>query len=254
MSADGPSSVKLLVLAGFRCHVLLPHELVGTIIDGQPTFKGLTEAGGTFFRGSREILDVHRTGTTTTVTALAEIWIQEPGLSVKIQGGGEWRGFGRNNAWTSPWYTVRQRDAHKSTVHFPRVRTNPNYTIGVEYREGSSRWRFRSDGGFTKLLNQPQPHPDVIPWQDAEVFGRGYPLDGIAPATDEVLRRWELAGHPDSTWLNLLGWTGGAAAVTDIHGRDVGAPGDRYLWQARSWRRMRPGDRISQTLTMRRIA
>jgi hypothetical protein len=251
---------QILEFASFRCHILIPHEVVTGIKGGVPVDRVLTEAGGTFRREGREVLRVNRDGVTTTVTALTEIYVQEPGLSVKIAGDGAWRGLGRNAEWTSPWYTLEQKDAHKSTVHFSRIRTSKTFTTGVEYRAGDDtktqslcRWRFRSDGGFTKLLNAPEHLPSLIPWTGAEVAGRGYTLAGTVPRTDEVLRRWELAGWPDFDWMHFLGWTGGAAAVTDIHGSDVGAPGDKYLWQPRSWRRMRPGQSISQTLTMRKL-
>jgi hypothetical protein len=261
----GKCEPTILVFGGFRVHLLLPNDVVGSIIDGQPTFKGLTEAGGTFFRGSREILHVERKDVTTTVTALAELWIQEPGLSVKIAGGGEWRGVGpkghyvKTTAGVDGWLPLEQKDARKSTVHFHRVRSNPDYCVAVDYRENGTRWRFRSDGGFSRLLNGPQPLPSVLPWPRAQVFGRDYKLAGTVTGTTQLLG-WELAGHPDSDWLNLLGWKGGAGAVVQnvppyradqiLH---PGVPIDR-LWDPRSWRRMRPGDSIAQTLTMRKLA
>ncbi len=246
---------EILVFGGFRSHVLIPHDVCGSIIDNVPTWGGMTvDPAGIYWRNSKAILSVSRHekdgATRVVVRAFDDVWLQEPGLVVKIAGEGVWRGYGPNGKWTSPIYKLRQKDAHRSTVHFSRVKTNPDYTVGVEYRVGGTRLRFHSDGGFTKLLDTPAGD---VPWTHCQVFGEGYELDGVVSGP-ETLRRWELAGRaPDIGQCYFLGWTGGAACVVNKDGRDVGAPGDRFLWQPKSWRRLRRGESITQTLEMRRM-
>jgi hypothetical protein len=245
----------ILVWSAFRCHVLLPHDCVGSIIDGQPTWPGLTVEGGIFRRNGKPVLlvDSHigPKRTRVVVTALEDVWLQEPGLVVKIAGEGTWRGFDDTGTWTSRPYSLKQKDAHRSTVHFSRIKTNPFYTEGVEYCEGAVAYRFHSDGGFAKLLNMP---PGKVPWEGCQVFGRDYELAGVVENPNEVLHRWELAGKPPNIGqMYFLGWTGGAGCVVNEEGRDVGAPGNRFLWQPRSWRRLGKGQHITQTLWMRRL-
>jgi hypothetical protein len=262
----------ITVWAGFRAHVLLlPHDVVGSIIDNRPTFSGLTEAGGSIFRGSREVLQIDRAErngkTVVTVTATTDVWLQEPGLTVKVAGDGTWRGFGLRNQWTSPPYPLHQKDAHRSTIHFSRVmfldrkgkRPNPRYTVGLEYREDGACWRFRSDGGFRKLLDTPA---DAVPWPDCEVFAEGFPLVGVYLPLWEPLLRWELAAKPPNiAQAHFIGWPGGAGAVVNALGRtpqpgeDVTASsGFDRLHRPDSWRCLRAGQSISQTVSMRRLA
>ncbi len=256
------ADLDIRVWAGFRTHLLLAHDCVGSIIDDKPTFPGVTVDQGVYSREGTPFLKVEKQGdhsrTRVTVRALQDVHLQEPGLSVKIAGEGTWRGFGFHGQWTSGPYTLKQKDAHRSTVHFPRVKTSPKFTVGVEYREGATRYRLRSDGGFVKLLNMP---PAVIPWEHCEVFSQGYPLEGVVGDPDEVLRRWELAGLPPNVGqMHFLGWTGGAGAVVNAQGRtpppgtDVtAADGYDRLWNPRSWRRLGKGQAIVQTLSLRRL-
>lgn len=254
--------MNLLELGGFRTHLLLPHDLVGSIIDDAPTFHGLEvqAANGTdlYLRHDKSVMRVeHQRGDgriKVTVTALAPIWVQEMGLTAKVQGDGTWGGIGRYGQWTSPPYTVRQKDAHKSTIHFSRVRTSRNFTVAVQYAEGGKRWTFRSGPGFSRLLGEP---PQDVPWHGCDVFGRGWQLKGVIEDPAEVLRRWELAGHPEADWMHFHGWSGGAGAVVQ------GVPPYRadqilhpnvpidHLWNApRGWRKLEAGRSVSQTLTM----
>lgn len=247
---------QILVWAGFRTHLLLPNDVVGSIIDGEPTWPGLTVTDGVYRRDGKPVLTVATHAgpkrTRVVVTATEDVWLQEPGLAVKVAGEGTWRGVGPDGAWTSRPYTLRQKDAHRSTVHFPRVKANPFYTVTVEFADpDGGRVRFHSDGGFSKLLNMP---PGDVPWEGCQVFGRDYELAGVVENPDEVLHRWELAGKPPNIGqMYFLGWTGGAGCVVNEEGRDVGAPGNRFLWQPRSWRRLGKGQTISQTLTVRKL-
>jgi hypothetical protein len=263
----------LLVFGGFRSHILLPHDVVGAISTDKRTWSWIEvqerEGEELYVRHGKPVLRIssvvsHPPGVTrkrVVMAALTEVWVQEPGLQVNIAGAGTWRGYGPRGRWTSDTYLLRQKDAHKATVHFPRVRTHPNYTVGVEFRnsQNSERWRIGSDAGYAKLLAQPVQQ---VPWVGCEVFGEGYDLAGVyVDLSERPLRRWELAGKPpDIGQMYFLGWVGGPGVVVNDKGRtpvpgvDVtAADGFNLLWHPRSWRRLRPGQVLSQTLTMRRL-
>jgi hypothetical protein len=255
---------ELLIPGGFRCHLLIPNTAVGTIDEDKPTEPWLTVRNGIFAHKGRPVLELRKMWPGggelfVKATALQDVWIQEPGLSVKIAGDGVWQGYGRDGEWTSIPRPLARKDAHKETVHFSRVKSNKDYTVGVEFRWSQGRYRFRSDGGFQKPLNK-RATPNAIPWVHCEVFNNGYYLNGTAEGY-EILRRWELAGHmPDQSWMHFLGWTGGAGVVTNSKGRTP-PPGssptvdDGYdrLWQPKSWRKLAKGQSIAQSLTTIRI-
>ncbi len=262
------------VWGGFRCHILLPHDVVGTIIEDRPTWPGLTVEGSSdhgdlYLRRDQPVLVVWREGNKTTVTAKQDVWLQEPGLSVRLNRFDDavWRGFGRDLEWTTDPIHLRHQtpdglpQAYVSTVHFPRGKLNPKYTIGVTYRQPLrvgvfNRLHIQSDGGFTRLLDViPREYPP--PWQGCQVFGHGYELQGVCPnVSEKPLRRWELTGHPTSDQMHFLGWTGGAGAVVNEDGRTPpplarveASDGYDRLWDPRSWRCLKKGHSISQTLT-----
>ncbi len=259
---------ELLEFGGFRVHLLIPHTVVGTIISDRPTWPGLTvedHGGGVllYLRDGKPVLRTYRHSTETQtrvfVHAVEDVYLQEPGMTVRIAGDGTWRGFGPTGAWTSKPYELHQRDAHRSTVHFSRVKTNTLFTAGVEYRFLGGHWRLRSDGGFTKLLNMP---PAGIPWQGAQVFGRDFELAGTVSDPNEILRRWELAGaQPNIGQMHFLGSTGGAGAVTNKSGRTPPSPAPKdfdytpycWLWNPRGWRKLAAGQSITQTVSLRSL-
>ncbi len=265
------------VWAGFRVHFLLPHDVVGTIIDNKPTFLGITVHalgdGEIYCRERIPFLHVKRQGkeraSTVRVSALAEVWVQEPGLAVKIAGGGEWRGHGPLG-WTSPWRPLESKPgevlpAHRRTVHFSRVRwlnpaktkPNPEYTTAIHYRDRTGLWRLFSNGRFSELLDHP---PGPVPWRGCQVFSKGYEVAGTASNPCEKLRRWELAPlPPDTGQMYFLGWTGGAGVITNAEGETpepgtVVTEGMGYdkLWNPHAFRRMLPGAWIEQTVRMAR--
>ncbi len=221
------------VWGGFRSHILLAHDVVGTVIDGRPTWPGMqVDNDGVYFRKDQPVMSLKHEANRFTLLALQDVWLQEPGLSVKIDRYDDavWRGFGRDLEWTTDLIRLRHQtpdglpQAYRSTVHFPRGRLNPKYTIGVTYRHQVrlgvyERLHIQSDGGFTRLLDViPNEYPP--PWQGCEVFGQGYELQGVCPNVSErPLRRWELAGHPTSDQMHFLGWGGGAGAVVNEDGR-----------------------------------
>jgi hypothetical protein len=257
--------------AGFRAHVLIPHDYVGTIIDSLPAWGGLTVEGNTFVRNGKPVLrldtNVLKTITRCRITALAEVWLQEPALSVKVDrhDGATWRGFGKRNQWTSEPEQLRHETADgvpqawKSTVHFPRGPKNPDYTVGVEYRFEKLRYRFRSNGGFTDLLDRTY-ETSVVPWQGCQIGVSGRELKGTVKNTSErPLRRWELAGHPTFDWMHFLGWGGGAGFVVNEKGFTP-KPGTKasdefsFLWDPRSIRKLAPGQWIGQTIAAKQLA
>lgn len=261
-------SARFTAWAALRCHVLLPHEVVGAFRMDKPTWNAWTidEYGGEAVHSydGRPALMVTTTPTATltrvTVRALRDIWIQEPGLTATIQGDGFWRGFGPRGKWTSAPYPLHQKDAHRSTIHFSRAKSSAAYTVGVEFREpGGTGWRLYSDGGFLAPLLTPL-RGAVVPWEGCEVFSTGYELRGTCSGP-EALRRWELAGAPpDLGQMHFVGWTGGAGAVVNERGRTpppgrppTAADGYDRLWQPASWRKLGRGQTIVQTIRRRRL-
>lgn len=261
---------RLLEFGGFRAHLLYAGEFVGTIINGRPTFRTLELDGSVFRYRGVPLLDVFRVdGTARTVVRVraltAGVWLQEPGLTIRVAGAGEWRGFGIGGHWTPTtagvdrWLPLDGPDAYRATVHWSRIRElgpgkrNPGYTVGVAYRSGPVRWRFRSSGGFRELLEGSAPAP--VPWEGCRVFGHDWRLTGTVSGLEQF-RRWELARHGDEGWLHFFGWTGGAGAVVNRAGRTPPpgsspgpADGYTYLWNPRSWRELKPGASIEQTVT-----
>lgn len=254
--------------ASFRTHILIPHRVVGSIRDNKPMFSTLTVEQPrmgvrVYVYDNKPVLKVttdwarggsQKRSTIVRVEALSEVWLQEPGLSVKIKDGGVWRAFRRSPfRWTSDSLPLRQKDAHRNTVHFSRYKESPDFTTGVRIFHSQGVLDFWVNGsGFMSFLDTPA-RTSRIPWQDCRVFNEPRKLLGCTSGP-EMLRRWELAGHQpnDQSWMHFLGWTGGAAAVTDKQGRSwLGEERYRseYLWQPRSWRRLMPGDRpLLQTL------
>lgn len=258
--------MEVLQLAGFRTHFLLPHDYVGAVTPARPVVSGIElqelERAVVYHRHDRAFMQVsQRPGAggkvTVTLEALAEVWVQEPGLTAVVEGETEWRGFGPGGKWVATdrgvtgWLDLEGvPDAHRATVHWKRTRPSDDYTVGVACRGQGRTLRFRSDGGFSRLLTSSPPRD--VPWRGCEVFGRGVELAGVAVNESGRPRlRWELASHKPQAWMHFLGWGGGAAAVTNEAGLDVGIDGDRFLWDPPAWRRMLPGDRISQWVSSR---
>jgi hypothetical protein len=251
----------VLCWAGFRTHILLPHDVVGAFRDDRPPFAGLEvqalRGEDLYVRHGKPVLSVRKavgpTVTRVTIQARAEVWLQEPGLMLIIESdSGVWRGIGRQGVYTSEPLPLRQKDAHFSTVHFSRYPSSAKYTLGVEFREGNARRRFYSSGGFTRLLTEQQQRP--VPWEGCQVFTEPYELSGVKTGYEQ-LKRWELAGKaPNIGQMYFLGWTGGPGCVVNSKGVTPGQkgaePGERYdlLWQPRSWRRLLRGQSIEQTL------
>lgn len=250
--------MNIIAEAGFHTHLLVPHRVVGSMRDYLPLFLGLTAEpytnGVAYRHNGLRIFDVTKKrmtdGTRVTMRAATTIWIQEPGVELVVAGGGVWLGVGPNG-YTTPPLGLRQKDAHFSTTHFSRVRHSPNYTIGVEYREGSQATKWFSGSGFAKPLYQPASAN--IPWQGCQVFGQDYELRSVFHNPNEVLRRWELAAKaPDIGQMYFLGWTGGPGCAVNAKGVTPGqigaAPGERYdyLYNPRSWRQLMPGQEIVQ--------
>jgi hypothetical protein len=237
--------VKILYWAGVRAHFLLPHQLVATIGDDRCTAKGVTVERGVFSYQGDPFLRLLRRGpwpsSRVQLTALADVWLQEAGLTVKLEkeDGSEWQGFGYNNRWTSTPKPLHDRDAHFETVHFSRVRwldpkktrRNPKFTTGVEYRSLGAKDRFYGGEGFARMLDEPAGR---VPWQGCSIFGTGLELAGtVRKSTDTPVRAWELSAHPASPWPNwpwpgspgkpivhpasdwmhFTGWGGGAGVV-----------------------------------------
>ncbi len=263
--------IDIQVFRKFRCHVLIPHDIVGTIIDSVPTFHGLevveTEHGCVYLRKNKPILEEIHQGKSVKIKAHTNIWIQEPGLVVKIAGNGSWRGIGLNGKYSSEPYSLENaKDAHIKTVHFSRVRTNrEEWTKAIEYRQGNEVLHFHSNGKFDSLIRnfRATPHAVHEASKGCEVFGRGYFVENVWPIPvagqyikpPENLLRWELAGKlPNLGQMYFLGWTGGPAAVVNLVGRDVGAPGDKYVYNPFSWRQLRASYSIEQTLWSEKIA
>jgi hypothetical protein len=249
------------VWAGFRSHILIPHDVVGTLIDDKPTgWTVFTKQGNTYLRHGKPFLRVvkhtHPNRVRVVATALTNIWIQEPELAVKIAGEGTWRGIGPN--WITERYSLRQKDAHRSTVHFNRIPSSREYVQTIRYdgADGSclTLW---SDGGYTKLLRD-QP-AGRVPYLGAQVFDSPARITGaVGDDNQQPLQRWELAGCAPPRCAQVLGqmyfggWGGGAGAVVNVDGRTPPDEPKLYdkLWQPRSWRLLREGQSIAQTLVV----
>ena len=245
------------VWAQFRTHVLIPHETVSTLIDGEPRGQGITHQGNDYYWRGRPFLRVirhtHPGNVRVEVIALRTVWLQEPGLSVKIAGGGTWQGFGPR--WSTDAYDLHQGDAYRSTVHFSRAPRGPRYVQTIKYREGGKCLTLYSDGAFDKLLIR-QGRGGSPPWSGAVVMGGTTPVSGVFDNRAEVLRRWELAGGRWADGLAqmyFLGWTGGPGAIVNSEGRTP-FPGSQAgsefsrLYNPRSWRELREGERITETI------
>ncbi len=273
-----------ILYRGFRTHILLPHDVVGTIIDDKPTWDGLWALpfgyGQIYYRDKVPVMQMKKSFPSAhkmhvQIKAMKEIWLQEPAISVKISRhpNGAWRGYGRGGKWVPTesgawrWLDMKQEgkvpQAYRSTVHFTRDPTASNYTMGVEFRSDFLKRRFGSNGNFTQLLNRWQKRKTPpVPWLRCEVFDEGYELRGVCPKRNEKPRRgWELAGHEDFYWMHFHGWRGGAGAVTNylgltpLPGTDVtAADGFDKLWDPPSWCQLKPGQSISQTLTYKEMA
>lgn len=256
---------RAIVWAGFHSHILIPHTVVGSIgpITGAadvPSWRGLEmdRRGNVtnYYYEGKAVLRVsrpHVAGSVSLIllTAMQEVWIQEPAQIVRLPQGGIWRGYNRERErYTTEPMLLHDRDAHRSTVHFSRVRGSSDYTDAVELMHPDlGNWRMWASHGFDRALDWPL---GAVPWQDCQIFGTGLELIGTVSSV-EPLRRWELAGHHDIDQMYFLGWTGGAGAVTDEKGRDVGSPGNRYLWQPRSWRKMPAESKLTQRVIHRAL-
>lgn len=252
---DPPS---VTVFAGFRTHYLIPHVTLGTIIDGQPQGQGASRVGNTvYFHGEpflRIVRHTHPGRVRVVVTALRDLWVQEPGLAVKIAGAGTWQGFGPR--WSTDEYDLHMDDAYRSTVHFSRAASGRRYIQTIKYREGSKCLTMYSDGRFEKLLRRPERLKDE--WTGALVMGspQGVRLSGTYLNPNESLRRWELAGGKwfgGVSQMYFLGWTGGPAAIVGPNG--VGPPpgtraGPEYslVYNPPSWRELEEGEQMAETV------
>lgn len=256
--------------AEFRTHLLVPHELVAAITNDRPSVAALTVERGIYRWEGRPLLKVVKTGayprTSVEVTALEDVWLQEPGLTVRVEGSSVWRGLGPRGKWTTDPFTLEHADdAYRSTVHFPNDPDSPLFTIGVQLRTRSGRWRITGTRGFAHLLESNRPRP--VPWQRCSAMGRMWEVAGTCPnRSQRSLKRLELAGHreltPFQAWMHWLGWTGGAGAIVNAEGRTP-PPGDSawlnpdgkgfdLLWDPPSWRLLPEGRSISQRLVSRR--
>ncbi len=258
---------NVIVWGGFRSHILLPHKVVGSIIDDEPTWHGVqadhqgsaivySHNGAPFLRLEREYENFDRRfKVSVSLDPLREVWVQEPGLVLKTKGEGVWRGMlrahGKRKKWTSQPHTLKNKDAHRSTVHFSRVKTSLKYTNAVRFEQPGLTLDIWGSYGFSQLLDGPAWS---VPYTGCEVFGEGYPLAGVYEEPNEVLRRLELAGKPpDVGQFYWFGWTGGPGCVVNDRGRtpppgmDVtAADGYNKLWNPRSWRRLRPISMVLQ--------
>ncbi len=270
------ADLELIEWATFRVHLLLPHDVAGSIISDKPTFPGVTVEDGTYCRDGNPFLRVERRGdhakTHVTVRALEDVWLQEPALTAKVEGEGTWQGIGTTGRYTAdsnghkgPHDLGGTRDAFRSTLHWNHARSAPAFTCGWEHKPAPGGcYRFRTDGGFMRLLdNMP---PGKVPWELAQVFSRPWRVEGVYPdKSGRALRRIELAGHgefnPFQAWAHFSGWGGGPGVIVNAKGRTpppgkpiTEADGYNLLWDApRSWRRLSKSQSISQTLSLRRL-
>ncbi len=238
---------------GFRTHLLLPHIVVGSIIDDKPTFRDLTVEESptgykTFYYQDGPILRVSKRGHDTRVTAMTDIWLQEPSIAIKVSGF-DWIQGVKGNKPVGKKYTLEQKDAQKSTVHFMRYPFMWNYVNGVRVRDrlGLSFVAF-SDGDFTELLKDPLKIKED--WKGCRVFSEDWELEGTKSGF-EMLKRWEASGkYPDIGQIYFHGWTGGAGCVVNNKGSASNRFENDLLWQPRSWKMLRQGKTIRQSLVI----
>lgn len=241
---------------GFRTHLLLPHLVVGSIIDDKPTFRDLTVEDSpsgykTYYYQDGPILRVSKRGHDTRVTAMTDIWLQEPSVALKLKGfdGGSWIQGLKGNKPVGRKYTLIQKDAQRSTVHFMRYPFMWNYVNGFRVKDilGLQFDAF-SDGGFASLLSDPlQIKTD---WLGCRVFSEDWELHGTKSGF-EMLKRWEASGaRPDIAQIYFHGWTGGAGCVVNNKGSASNRFENDKLWQPRSWRMLKQGKTIRQSLVI----
>lgn len=261
--------MKVVVFGGFRTHILLAHDVVGTIIDNEPTFKGLVREGEFYLRRGRRVMRVTHHGqypeVHVVVKALEDIWLQEMGLTVKLAGEGEWLAHYRDHTVKGPYDLNNAMDEHHNTVHFSRVRSSPHFCTSVDYRELGTTWRITSpQPGFAALLDN---IARVVPWRRCQVFDRNWMLRGVYQPAWSFVRAWELAAGahlkdvpPGTTQLHLTSWGAGAGAVVNEHGHTpepgatiTSADGFDKLQQPETWRLLKRGHSVHQTVKIKRL-
>lgn len=259
--------MQLVDKGSFRTHILIPNDVVGAFTpDAPPQWGWLVPhevAGGTtYWRNGKPVLRVSRHGDQWLVTALVDLWLQEPSVTVKVAGHGAWWGKRKDGKWEGPFTLRNIEDPYKNTIHFSRARNSNRFCTRVEYREDNKVWRWVCDGGFAKPINKPGGiHIDA--WRGCKISSSQHALSGVFTPQYAPLRRWEasggarLPGHypPGTTQMHFHGWAGGPGCVVNDKGRTPppGTPkaaegGYDKLWHPASWRFLKKGASIGQRI------
>jgi hypothetical protein len=252
----------------FRTHLLIPNDVVGAFTPDKPPVGWLSAVQDlqttTYFRNNKSVMRVERRREAWRVTALADIWLQEPSVTVKVAGRGAWWGKRKDGKWEGPFTLKNVVDPFKNTVHFSRVRSSPRFCEFVEYREDGQRWRWRSDGGFADLINKKASPKILEACKGCYIFNQPWRLSGVFSPSWQMLRSWEASGGarligvpPGTTQLHLHGWAGGPGCVVNAQGKTPPpghqlTRGDGYdlLWSPTSWRLLKAGRSIEQLIVM----
>ena len=192
------------------------------------------------------------------VMAVEDVWIQEPGLSVKVERRRDVarhrtqrrlelapvpaRGQGRTPA-DRPLLTRQDEPELHRRRRVPLQRDTLALPLGRQLPEaagaaGRGRCRGRAAKCSAKATTSSAPPPAT----KCSKVGAGRP------------RAEQMVAAP-GTVVDAFPGLDGRRRLRHQRSRAArcGSPGNRYLWQPRSWRELKAGEAITQTLGMRRL-